>query len=565
MHKKRITYIFLLIGLLSIFGTLMGAQRNFNTQSSQQPLRVPSPAELSNSTITYTKEVERVTQIFRVKVNLTGTAFTIATKVNMTISYSNATQITYDLTETETDVWSFSKSFSYQAPLGTQRFHLYIWNVSTLLEDSDDQDFKIKNSPPRMGFNLSNTSITRNNTIFFNITPTDAETPFYNLIWSWQLLFGAVLMNSSGGLKEITNLSHHFPTTTTNSRLGIYTLKGTVTDLDGLTKYSYATFNLTNNLPRIKIFNTTWPDELNPDQIYRKIDTFRLDVNVTDVEAQPNAIDLAVLLHKPTGETVNISTWMHRTDPSWHFNGLINLSSLYPVGTYTCEIIAYETINAVVYSSNETFDFTLLNNEPEGNVSYTINGDVPSGIGLRIKEFDTITFAINVTGVDVEGVEIVRIKLLSPDGKEFIYPLIPVDDYVEYTISARNLAYGQWYSWIYVIDEDGVEVQSTLSLSFDILPEKFGKVLPWIMLAVGAVIAFGISMAVVGTKYINLRRDFDNLLSRTGEYKKPDSKNPKTTPKQSPTSEKTEESSTSAPEKKKSITKKHELFRKIKK
>jgi hypothetical protein len=566
MHKKRITYIFLLIGLMGIFGALWGTQQIYQSQSVKQPFTFPITAELSNSTITYTEEVERVTQAFRVNVDLRGTAFTSATKVNMTISYSNATQITYNLVESSTDIWTFSKYFRYTAPLGTQYFHIYIYNNEVLLEDSYDQDFEIINSPPRMGFELSQATIMRNNTLFFNITPTDAETPYYDLTWSWKLLFGIVEMNASGSLKEITNLSHYFPANTTNSRLGIYTLKGTVTDGNGLTTYSYAYFTLENNKPSIELYNRTFPDVLYPNQIHRQIESLILDVNVTDVEVDPSNINLRILIHKPSGETIDLSNRMYRTDPNWNFHGFLNFSSSNPIGEYTCEMIAYETINDVEYNTNQSFAFTLLNNEPNGeNITYSINDIVPSGSGLRIKEFETITFTINVTDVDVEGIEMIQLKLLHEDGDEIIFPLIPVNDYIEYTISAQNLAYGQWVTWVIAVDGDGAEAQAMLSLSFDILPDTFNKVLPWIMLSIGAVIAFGVSMAVLGTRYITLRRNFDNLLSRSGDYKKPDTKKGKSQPEQSPVVEKNEPSSSSTPVKKKSTKSKHELFRKIKK
>jgi len=173
-----------------------------------------------------------------------------------------------------------------------------------------------------------------------------------------------------------------------------------------------------------------------------------------------------------------------------------------------------------------------------------------------------------VTDVDVEGIEIIRIHLRSPDGEEFIYPFLNDDDnYIEYTIYAKDLAHGQWVTHIYVIDFDGAEVQAFLSYSFDILPEQFNKVLPWIMLIVGAVIAFGVSMAVLGTRYISLKRNFDNLLSRSGEYKKQEVKTskPKSQPPKSSPPEKTESSEPATPKSKSSSTKKHELFRKIKK
>ena len=566
MTKKRITYIFLLVGLLGILSSSIWVLDP--TTQSQSPIQgIPFSAELNNATISYTEEVERVVDLFEVTLNLTGTPFTDATKVNMTITYSNATVETYDLIESS-NVWSFSTYFDYQAPIGSNSFKLFVWDGILLYDDTYDQPFEILNCPPKMAINIVNSTVYRNGTVFFDITPTDVETPYYDLGWSWQILFGIVEMNSSSGNPQLTNLSHYFPASTTNSRLGEYTIKGVINDDDGGSTTTYAYFELLNNAPTITDINLTWPDEGNPNYVLRETEKFILGVNVSDVEVTADDIDLRITIFDEKGNSFGQSSAMERSSP-WNFEGNITIPKDKETGEYTCEITAYEEINLVEYNTTQSFTFTLGNNLPDAaNISYTINGNIPTANGLRIKEFEPITFAINVTDVDVEGIEMIRIHLISPNGTEFIYPFInPEDNLLEYTLSAKDLAYGQWITWIYVVDFDGAEVHADLPYSFDIIPERFNTYLPWIMLVIGAVIAFGVSMAVLGTRYITLRRNFDNLLSRSGDYKKQDSKPKKSKPQttNSPPPEKKESSETSSPKKKSSATKKHELFRKIKK
>ncbi|MHA1110500.1 MAG: hypothetical protein ACTSRE_05320 [Promethearchaeota archaeon] len=566
MHKKRITYIFLLVGLLGILNTIWAADLKTNSQSPI--LNVPYSAELSNSTITYSEEVQRVVESFDVKLNLTST-FTAATEVNITITYSNATVETYTLSEDVTDVWYFSTYFAYNAPLGTSNFQLFVYEGALLLDDSYIQPFDIINNAPQIAINILDTTVYRNNSVFFNITPTDAETPYYDLTWSWEILFGIVSMNSSTG-PEITALSHFFPTSTTNSRLGEYIIKGVISDDDGGSTITYASFTLENNLPIITDYDVEFPDILHPDRILRETEEFILRVNVSDVEVLPDDIDLRVRLVNELGDVYGKSSRMERSSP-WNFEGNISVDDDYPIGDYTCEIEAFEVIDTVDYNTSTSFSFTVGNNLPDGeNITYTINENLPTASGLRIKDnsLEKITFAVNVSDVDVEGIEIIRIHLISPDGEEFVYPFLNNEDnYIEYTISAKDLAHGQWITWIYVVDFDGAEVHALLSYSFDILPEQFNKVLPWIMLIVGAVIAFGVSMAVLGTRYIALKRNFDNLLSRSGDYRKQEVKTskPKSQASKSSPPEKTESSEPATPKKKSSSTKKHELFRKIKK
>jgi hypothetical protein len=417
-----------------------------------------------------------------------------------------------------------------------------------------------------MGIALSDTKILRNQSVFFNITPTDPENPLHEITWSWQILFGAVEIKSSAGSRQITNLTHFFPTSTTNSRLGQYTIKGLITDKNGATTTSYAYFTLENNAPIITSTNITFPNMLNPNQIHRYIESFNLKVNVSDVELPAININLHVYLHNPVGGRLDVSSQMQRSSP-WNFNGNISVTKLSLIGDFSCEIVAYEIINNVEYNNTQSFDFTVVNNLPDANnITYTINNNIPTGIGLRVKEFEDITFRINVTNADIEGIDVIRIHLLPQDvGEELIFYFDnPSNNYLEYTIRAYDLPYGQWITWIYVVDTDGVEEHAAVSYSFDILSDTFDKVLPWIMLMIGAVVAFGLSMAVLGTRYISLKRNFDNLLSRSGDYKKVEAL-PKKVKEVESIPSAAEAETSPIPKKSKSVTKKHEIFRKIKK
>ncbi|MBN2155672.1 MAG: hypothetical protein JW776_06495 [Candidatus Lokiarchaeota archaeon] len=562
MNKKRIAYIFLLVGLLGLIGSVWGIP--CINQISGSNINNPSYAELSNSTIIYTHEVDRVIEPFEVSVNLSST-YPDATKVEMTIYYSNATDINYTLTEVS-NIWSYSLYFEPNAPLGQQSFQLFVYEGVILSDQSYIQFFEIKNSAPKIGISLSHSEIYRNETLFFNVTPMDAEDSFSTLTWSWQILYQSLVINSSAGNKQISDLSHFFPSTLANNRLGEYSLKGTISDSDGAITTNTVNFTVLNNAPIITAYNITFLN--NESQILRDTEHFNLKVNVSDVEVAPNNIFLKIHLYGPSDTFIDRSGRMTRSSP-WNFDGNISLPLSVPTGQYTGEIIAYETINDIEYNTSTSFTFSLLNNIPNASaISFTLNDRIPTGSGLRFKEFEKITFKINVTDVDPEGIEIIQILLIPIPGEEELFFSFrnPENDVLEFTIYAKDLPYGQWVTWIYVIDSDGERIQSAVSYSFDIIQDRFPKILPWIMLLVGAVVAFGIAMAFLGTRYISLRRDFDNLLSRSGEYKKSESVPKKVEPETpSPKKEQSKTADKSSVTIKKSPTKKHKLFREIKK
>ncbi len=562
MHRKRITYIILGIGLLGIIGGIFGT--NFLIQSDYSTnSELPYAAEISNSTIAYPQDVERMVDSFDVSVNLSS-SYPDADFVEMTISLNNGTDTNYTLSEVS-DVWSHSMYFDALAPLGEHSFRIFIYDGGSLEDTSSVRPFEIKNSPPRIGIDISNTIIHRDETLFFNLTPTDPEDAFGDLVWSWEILNQVQSLNSSSGLQKITNLSHYF---STNSDLGEYSLKGVILDQDGASTTNIVNFTVENNIPNITAYFVTYPSVQN--QILRSTDHFNLKVNVSDIEVLPDAVDLRVMLYGPGDTEIERSGRMVRTHPSWHFDGNISVPTSVPIGEYLCEVTAYETINDFEYNLSQYFEFTVLNNIPNASeITFTINKQIPTDFGIRIKEFERITFDVNISDVDPEGIDIIQIQIIPSIGNEMLFSFAHNgSETLSLTIYAKDLEYGQWITWIWVIDSDGERVQSDISYSFDIVPHRFPKVLPWIMLVIGAVVAFGVSMAFLGTRYLRLRRDFDNLLSRSGDYKKSDGKSKKPAPKAkkvSETTEKQSESTTTTKSKKKSSTKKHKLFREIKK
>jgi hypothetical protein len=319
-----------------------------------------------------------------------------------------------------------------------------------------------------------------------------------------------------------------------------------------------------NNPPSITDFEITYPNETIT-ELLRSSEHINVKANVSDVEQSVSNVDLRLLLYGPGDIVIDRSSVFVRTNPEWHFDGNFTLPTTAPIGEYTGQIIVNETINNIEYNSSKTFDFSLKNNIPNATrIKYTINDQVPTASGIRIKEFGDITFNITVDDVDVEDVDIIQIQLVPDIGEEILFSFKNDDDNLIYTISARDLEYGSWVAWIWVIDTDEVRILCDTPYPFDIIPDQFPKILPWIMLLAGAIVAFGVSMAFLGTRYITLRRDFDNLLSRTGDYKKVEEK-PKKMAKKEPKMKnegiKTETTTT----KKKSSTKKHKLFREIKK
>ena len=193
---------------------------------------------------------------------------------------------------------------------------------------------------------------------------------------------------------------------------------------------------------------------------------------------------------------------------------------------YNLVITVYENTlgDGMEYNSSETYNFELINNNPNATkINLEINDLVPNESGLKFNEYDDLVFNITIVDCDAEGIVLIRLVLINEDNEylnfTFANPTGDSIDMIGYTMRARDLASGTWKVHVYVIDGDGVEVVSERPVSFDIKADTFSKVFPWLMLVFGITMGAVVSLIVIGPKYIETKRDLENIT--LGLNKKP--------------------------------------------
>lgn len=529
-NRKQKVILFSLLFVVSLIAaspTMNTMIQSSNDSNNQAQLSQPSASAIFDNNITYNSPVVRVLGTMNVQVDLTSYNLN-ENNVNLTIFLNNGTSLVYSMTHPypTSHIWSKGYTPSPTAPLGEQNFTINV-NSSTGPIISNNQTFTIKDSLPQINIQLSNSVIYRNNSISFNVTPSDAENNLAQLTWSSQIVN---VSNNNAILATFPkpyayNMTYPF---SIYSQLGTYEVIANVTDLDGNTTTNHAYFTVANNPPTIIghtlsiSANETGGVSTNPDlnQILRVSGRMDVAVNVTDVEFNNDNSQLAVMLTATDerNDTLDLSSF--GTTPikesnykTFSFDN-IKIPSSAPAGNWSLNITAYK-IDEPTCNSSFVYSFIVINNIPNASlIQYSINNNTAQSQSLSFQEFQNLVFDINVTGVDPEGVQFVKLDIVGQDNQWYNFTFSNSNnDLVNFTLNAGVLAPGQYYVYVYVVDGDGVQVGTANVMSFVILPDTFSSFLPWLMLIFGIIAGAGVMLVILGSRYRSLRKDYVDLVS----------------------------------------------------
>ncbi|MHA1727462.1 MAG: hypothetical protein ACTSWY_01865 [Promethearchaeota archaeon] len=383
------------------------------------------------------------------------------------------------------------------------------------------------NSPPRIGIMLSETEIYRNNTLYFNITPYDAEDILTDLTWNSTIIkVGNPDTPLSNSISDEINRSHTFSTGLQDEFLGEYYIEANISDNDGDISVSRAYFTVLNNAPIILNYSIEFP-ESEDNELLRISGIMDIEVNVSDIESLLEDLSMEIYAI-PVGEDESgMISFEVEVGVESNFKCTASIPANKPIGAYKLYLTVYETSIGNVYSPNLIYDFELINNPPDATkIEYSINGLTPSSIEyLRFQEFENLLFQINVTDVDPEGIKLIRLCLIDPTGEwmnfSFFNDINHEDcDNKNFTIRARDLKAGQWYVYVYVTDGDETEVGTGVGgvISFDIVPDTFSGFLPWLMLIFGSLAGLLIGAFALGYRYISLKREYEAYMLNQGVF-----------------------------------------------
>jgi len=488
------------------------------TKSIEDPIKLKLEPAINNDQITFNEIVERVYGDLNVYVDLSSSSsepHLDAVQVNLTITFSNGSIQNITQNSHQNYIWNLKYTPDSSAPIGTHHFNITVFD-NTYYHYSNNFNFKIINNSPKITISLSNKTIYRNNTLYFNLTVSDVEDPSYMLSY-WSAIYKTSNNQMISGTND-TKLerSYFFSDSFPNSELGSYYIKGVVTDKDGNSTTTIQYFEVINNIPIITSVLLEFSDSEYTDpsknELLRHKGTLKISVNATDVE---KALNPNLKLNIKTINSYNVTIDFGSIDPilttpTYQFNYTLNVPKYRETGKYLLYLILYEQEFGMQYNSTAIYNFTVVNNPPNSSVvDFSINGKKSENQPLMFKEFEELKFSINVTDSDVEGIAYIKLCLIDQDSNWINLTFKNINNIINFTINPRVLSVGQWYAYIYIIDTDGIEVPAQNTMAFDIQKDMFSIYLPFIMILVGLIIGSIVTFLLVGTKYIRIKREIE--------------------------------------------------------
>lgn len=526
--RKQVFLIGAIVLSFLMLPALFGGQ---STTSDFVGINDITGSAIQTSQIDYSTDVDRVLESLDVTVDLSAASaepHTDAIEVNMTISLSNGTVFNITQNSDSSDIWSLKYTPDKDAPIGQHQFNISAYTGSAY-HYSSDYTFNIKNSAPRISLSLSETEIYRNTTLYFNVTPSDAENSLAQLTWSSAIIRVSNGDELSGTNDSVLEKSYEFPETYSDGNLGPYYVQASVEDKDGNKTTIKRYFTVLNNVPYFNDdYSVTFEDSEYTDpasnEILRDSGNIRVDINVTDVERTITSdVKLRAIAKDPEKNSITLGTY----DPSdqtpdeyYEFNINENIPAYEAAGLYELHLITYEDTVGISSNTTMVIPMIVVNNPPDGDeITYTINEvNSTEGSGIVIQEYEDIDFRINVEDCDVEGIEFIQVALIDADGEWMNFTLDNTDsNLVTLTIRAKDLTPGQWNAYIYAIDYDGARAVTANVMSFDIEKDTFSIFLPYLMLIIGAAAGFGIAFLIFGTRYMQLQKDVQEGVVATEE------------------------------------------------
>ncbi|MCP4762655.1 MAG: hypothetical protein GY870_12820 [archaeon] len=541
--NKIILSTSIIISLLLLFPSIDHTENiqdvKYNTKNIDV-FRLCSSA-IENENISGISDVSRVEDVMHLSINLTGSSeLPFDNNINVTIGYTNGTAINYTISNTTWYIWELDFTPEANAPLGNTSLNI-TFNDGSDFQYSENKYFRILNSLPSIGVELSEKSIYRNNTLYFNVTPSDAEDSYADLSWEIELWdSGGIIDDTNFLARQLENYNYTFNTTSYN--LGDCYVWANVTDKENNSTITTTHFTLLNNAPiidwldiEISDSETTDPDA---DEILRGTGVMNIKLNYTDVDIDD--CDLEVKAIAVADNTVINFPDVIDTSSEADFSISISISNYQPAGVYSLYLTVYEDTDNTI-NVTQTYDFTVINNLPNASlIDFTLNGETPNSVlgGIKIQEYsEQMLFHINVTSCDKEGIDYIKICLRSSDGEWLNFTFENNNGSIlDYNMRARDLPAGQWIAYIYVIDSDGAEIGTNSPISFDILADNFTDIIPWIFLFIGVLIGVGLAASFLGSRFFSLRRDYNAIIG--SELTPKSSKNRKSVQKQKDSSKK---------------------------
>lgn len=396
----------------------------------------------------------------------TGAGWTNVLKSYLNMTYPNGTSVLHNMTEIgTTNVFFFNWTTRVWFKPGVYTFRVYPENQfganwTNFDFSTGPSVVSVMNLAPWGIIRTNTTAVFRNQSIGFNVTVFDAETPYINMQWLLRMYKGVTLVKT-WQTGEDYNQTHFF-NGTADALLGAYSLTLRVTDGEGMVRDAApVNFTVQNHLPTIHAVQYNHTDDLK-----RATESMRFTVNASDFE---------------DGRVASTRVWVTLQDMITKQNTTrvelaFNVTTTNYTGSVTFPFTApFEQPHRIIVEARDrnggiTYWNASSNVAPDNNLP-VINGVLvdgkPISQGHSFTQNVLVTFTLNITDVEAE-INFVQLKLVHLEtGSALIFHetvlqgtsvgttfLIPI------TVSTAMLTTGTWHVFVYVNDFDSFDTDN---------------------------------------------------------------------------------------------------------
>ncbi|MHA1680019.1 MAG: hypothetical protein ACTSUE_03360 [Promethearchaeota archaeon] len=454
---------------------------------------------------------------------------------------TNVDSIQLNITFPNGTIVDYSMIHSVAAP-DNERYHL-IWKTNTTMDNGtyeiraypntptqytainyDDNltTIAVRNFAPQGFIEFNTTDIYRNQTLGFNLSVFDLETPFENLTWNLSLYKGGGIAIKEWGTGDDLNQTYFFNGTDDTLINEPYSFDLLIHDTSGGEfDQKIKTFNVLNHKPVVHSVTYNWTETL-----MRVSESMFFEMNVSDYEDDNSTLDGRIILQ-------DISTLDNISESSWEFAWNLT-SNLYQAELFlpSQALIREYGIIIEVYDSEGPSDEGTTTYIPPQNSTIKVGNNLPEVHGLKINgkpanglhfQLGTnLDFSVNVS--DVEGMSYVEVILTHQGaGLEDMSFLVLESSGYNFTVAANLLEKGTYIINVKAYDADGDVTsfsESNPPFTMEIDPNtsvvSSSVVLSIVSIVVGILIGGAISWQATKKRITDLKSDMLIKSSKSG-------------------------------------------------
>lgn len=402
--------------------------------------------------------------------------------VNFSLQTGVKYSVVLERAQAGVDIFNCNWTPSLNDPVGEFTARILISKKAPLYDPVEDLTLtrNLLNNKPRAAISMNNTEVKRNSNMTFEISPSDIETPVFDLTWKVELVnyentWLETLIPQSYG---VFSGSYSVPASLS---VGLYFIKSTCYDPDEPTgnevKYPISILNQDPVIIEAAVNQTS---------VFRGNYSFTVSVNATDKDL-PENLRMKLTTRDSKGENLFLSGYdsiVGSVGEKVVFTKDCTLPYSTGIGKMLIMVEIFDNMEKTSYD-NYTLEILVKNNAPQFT-NFTINNQTDGGDLSFVGNTELVLgFIANDPENTLKYAKVQFVSEANTTYANYNYTFDMTGSQANFSIYTKDIPAGQYVVYAWVIDADGAETKSETTFNLVIEVDTVGNNLPWVMLIIG--------------------------------------------------------------------------------